>query len=99
MFQLFLFQEAPYLIDSGQGFVGYIPELLRAIKVVMENELGLPFDYEIELVSEGQYGRLDATTGRWSGLMEKLVEGVSDSNTEILYDLHEGFCFAVANEA
>lgn len=65
----------------------------------MENELGLPFDYEIELVSEGQYGRLDATTGRWSGLMEKLVEGVSDSNTKILYDLHEGFCFAVANEA
>ncbi|XP_063956315.1 glutamate receptor 1-like [Lytechinus pictus] len=71
-------EEAPYLIDSGQGFIGYVPELLRNIKIVMENELGLPFDYEIELVGEGEYGRLDATTGRWSGLMEKLVEGYAD---------------------
>ncbi|XP_071488742.1 glutamate receptor 3-like [Diadema antillarum] len=71
-------EEAPYLIDSGQGFIGYIPELLRNIKMVMENELGLDFEYTIELVGEGEYGRLDYTTGRWSGLMEKLVEGYAD---------------------
>lgn len=72
-------QEAPYLIDdSERGFYGYIPTILEKVKRVMEDELGLPFDYQLELVSDGDYGRYDSVENRWSGLMSKLTEGHSD---------------------
>ena len=50
----------------------------------------MEFEYKIELVGEGEYGRLDATTGRWSGLMEKLVEGVGSAVKLDKYEYHLG---------
>lgn len=49
----------------------------------MEEELGLPFDYQLELVSDGDYGRYDSVENRWSGLMAQLTEGVSNPSIKI----------------
>ena len=70
-------QEPPYLIDTGRGFEGFIPEFLKLIKKVMKEEMDQEFDYELELVSEGDYGRFDVVTRKWSGMMGRLVDGVS----------------------
>ena len=62
---------------SGRGFEGFIPEFLELIKKVMKDEMNQEFEYELELVSEGDYGRLDVVTRKWSGMMGRLVDGVS----------------------
>lgn len=73
-------EEPPYLIKgtSGRGFEGFIPEFLELIKKVMKDEMNQEFEYELELVSEGDYGRLDVVTRKWSGMMGRLVDGYAD---------------------
>ena len=44
--------------------------------------MGQEFDYELELVSEGDYGKFDVVTRRWSGMMGKLVDGVRIKTAE-----------------
>ena len=62
--------------DSRVGIQGFIPEFLKHLKKLMEEELGHDFSYELELVSDGDYGRYDIDSHSWSGLMGRLVNGV-----------------------
>ncbi|XP_038068083.1 glutamate receptor 1-like [Patiria miniata] len=72
-------EEPPYLLDDSRvGIQGFIKEFLIHLKRVMEEELGQNFEYELELVSEGDYGRYDIVTNSWSGLMGRLVNGYAD---------------------
>merc|ERR1719193_785723 len=53
-------EEPPYLFDDSRvGLQGFIPVFLKNLKRIMEDELGHVFTYELELASEGDYGRYD----------------------------------------
>ncbi|XP_071794215.1 glutamate receptor 1-like [Asterias amurensis] len=72
-------EEPPYLLDDSRvGIQGFIPEFLKHLKKLMEEELGHDFSYELELVSDGDYGRYDIDSHSWSGLMGRLVNGYAD---------------------
>ena len=84
---LLILQEPPFLFVRGRtrgtrqtnnqfGYEGYIPELLDMIKVVLEEE-GIDFNYKLELMSEGNYGRKDSVSGQWDGMIQELIEDVS----------------------
>ena len=81
-------QEPPFLFERGRtrgtrqaindrGYEGYIPELLVEIKRVLEDDAGIDFKYKLELMSEGNYGRKDAVSGQWDGMIQELIEDVS----------------------
>ncbi|XP_072038081.1 glutamate receptor 1-like isoform X3 [Amphiura filiformis] len=82
-------EEPPFLFVRGRtrgtrqtgfqdfGYEGYIPELLEAIKKVMEDD-GMDFTYKLELMSEGNYGRKDSVSGQWDGMIQELIEDDAD---------------------
>ncbi|XP_071493509.1 glutamate receptor 2-like [Diadema antillarum] len=59
-------------------YIGYIPELLKNIKRVFEEDMGLDFTYRLELLGEGNYGRYDKSTLEWDGMMRDLYDGDAD---------------------
>lgn len=81
-------EEPPFLFERGRtrgtrqaindrGYEGYIPELLVEIKRVLEAER-IDFKYKLELMSEGNYGRKDAVSGQWDGMIQELIEDDAD---------------------
>ncbi|XP_072038079.1 glutamate receptor 1-like isoform X1 [Amphiura filiformis] len=82
-------EEPPFLFVRGQtrgarqtdnqafGYQGFIPDLLEEIKKVMEHD-GMDFTYELELMSEGNYGRRDSVSGQWDGMIQELIEDDAD---------------------
>ncbi|XP_071493508.1 glutamate receptor 2-like [Diadema antillarum] len=66
------------LVDLDSTYIGYIPELLRQIKKVFEEDLDLDFTYRLELLGEGNYGQYDQSTREWDGMMRDLYDGDAD---------------------
>ena len=71
------FQENPFVIfnkeypiKSNEQYTGFLIDLLREI----QNELN--FKYDIHLVEDGQYGDIDPETGRWTGMIQEVIEWV-----------------------
>ena len=92
-------QEPPFIVDESQinrgkrqsddnnnfRYYGYIPELLEMIKVLLE-DAGIDFTYEIEPRGEGDtYGRRDPVSGQWNGMIEDLIEGVSNIRNRLTF--------------
>ena len=87
-YNTFIPQEPPFLFGDRQrhkrqatnnnpfNYQGFIPEMLGMIKVVLE-DAGIDFNYKFELMSEGNYGRKDSTSGQWNGMIQDLIEDVS----------------------
>lgn len=59
-------------LEGNERFEGYIVDLINAIQ---DN---LKFDYELQLVSDGQYGSLNESTMEWNGIMKQLLDGEVD---------------------
>ena len=71
-------QEPPFLfVDEGatgnDRFTGYIPDLLKKIKRKTN------IDYELKLVSDGQYGSLKPNGRDWNGMVGEVLGNVSHS--------------------
>ncbi|XP_041464858.1 glutamate receptor 2-like [Lytechinus variegatus] len=59
-------------------YIGYVPMLLKEIKKVFEEDMGLDFTYRLELLGEGNYGKYDKSTLEWDGMMRDLYDGDAD---------------------
>lgn len=64
--------------ENAEDYQGYSWELLKEVKKVFEEEMGIPFDFQITLMSPGQYGSLDLSTGEWDGMIRELIDGDAD---------------------
>ena len=63
----YFFQNAPYISKLEDGSVeGFIPGLL--------DEMGV--DYEIVSPPDGRYGAYNQSTGKWTGMIGMVVDGV-----------------------
>ncbi|XP_030832321.1 glutamate receptor 2 [Strongylocentrotus purpuratus] len=59
-------------------YIGYVPSLLKELKKVFEEDMGLDFTYRLELLGEGNYGKYDKSTLEWDGMMRDLYDGDAD---------------------
>ncbi|PIK48930.1 putative glutamate receptor 2 [Apostichopus japonicus] len=64
--------------EHEDKYSGMSWELLKKVKEVMEEEMGVEFNYEIELKSRGQYGSLDLSNNEWDGMVRDLMDGDAD---------------------
>lgn len=48
-----------------------------AIDIIQETSKILGFNYTFEVQSDNIYGSLDKRTGRWNGMLGKIIAGVS----------------------
>lgn len=67
-----------YSNEGAERFSGMAWELLKKVKEVFEEEMGIEFEFEIELKSRGQYGSLDLSNNEWDGMVKDLVDGDAD---------------------
>ena len=58
-------------------FYGIVPEILQHIKRIFQDDMGMEFNYRIELVAEGYYGKRNPNTGDWDGMVKELQDSVS----------------------
>ncbi|PIK39600.1 putative glutamate receptor 1 [Apostichopus japonicus] len=63
---------------NDEPYEGYAWELIKDVKKVFEEEMGIDFNFEITLMSRGQYGSLDLSTGEWDGMIRELIDGDAD---------------------
>ncbi|KAJ8026169.1 Glutamate receptor 4 [Holothuria leucospilota] len=64
--------------ESDEPYEGYAWELIKEVKKVFEQEMGVDFNFQITLMSRSQYGYLDLSTGEWDGMMRELIDGDAD---------------------
>ena len=66
-----MLKETSLKLEGNDQFEGFGIELIE--------ELGkkLGFSYSFRLQEDNKYGSLDATTGKWNGMLLEIIEGVS----------------------
>lgn len=65
------------LKDSAQKLTGNDRFEGFGIELIHELSLMLGFNYTFRLQDDGVYGSLDKDTGKWNGMVNELLEGVS----------------------
>lgn len=60
--------------NGNARFEGFIMDLLERIKTHIR---GIDFDYEVELVPDGNYGRKERYSHIWNGMVGEVVRRVS----------------------
>lgn len=60
--------------NGNARFDGFIMELLGKVKTHIR---GIDFDYEVELVPDGAYGRKERYSKIWNGMVGEVVRRVS----------------------
>ncbi|XP_002731595.1 glutamate receptor 3-like [Saccoglossus kowalevskii] len=59
-------------LEDNDRFTGYIADIVKE----MADRLG--YDYELRLVADGNFGRLDIETGTWNGMIGEIIRKESD---------------------
>ncbi len=59
-----------YPHKSNEKYSGFCMDLLKQI----QQELN--FEYDIHLVGDGKYGDINQDTGRWTGMIQEVIEQV-----------------------
>ncbi len=62
-------QEEPYAMSKGSELEGFCIDLLSAVSKKLD------FKYDIKLVKDSRYGKLD-DSGNWNGMIGEVVRGV-----------------------
>lgn len=60
------------LLEGNARYEGYVVDLINRI------QSNLKFKYELEVVPDSQYGKLDAVTKKWDGLVKHLLDRKAD---------------------
>ncbi len=62
-------QEEPYAMSKGSELEGFCIDLLSAVSKKLD------LKYDIKLVKDSRYGKLD-DSGNWNGMIGEVVRGV-----------------------
>lgn len=73
------FQSAPYemlkesseQLEGNNRYEGFGIELIEELAKIND------FNYTFEIQADGVYGSYDKNTGKWNGMMEKVMDGVN----------------------
>ncbi|CAK1555436.1 unnamed protein product [Leptosia nina] len=74
VYRIVTVEQHPFIIIDDQapkGFKGYCIDLIEEIRQIVK------FDYEISLVPDGSYGKMDEN-GNWNGIIKELIEKRAD---------------------
>lgn len=73
-----MFKKSDKPLYGNDRFEGYCIDLLRELSGI------LGFRYEVRLVEDGKYGALDEGTGQWNGMVQELMDHVSQQSAGFL---------------
>ncbi|KAI8421749.1 hypothetical protein MSG28_009715 [Choristoneura fumiferana] len=65
-----MLKESSEKLEGNDRYEGFGIELIEELAIMNE------FNYTFDIQADGVYGSLDKTTGKWSGMMEKVMDGV-----------------------
>lgn len=65
-----MLKESADKLEGNARYEGFGVELIDELSKMNE------FNYTFEIQTDGVYGSLDKTTGKWNGMMEKVMDGV-----------------------
>lgn len=92
-----MLKESSVKLEGNDRYEGFGIELIDELAKTNE------FNYTFEIQADGVYGSYDKNTGKWTGMMEKVMDGVSTTlhvvllNTfyfsTIFVSQHEFVCF------
>lgn len=66
-----MLKESSEQLEGNNRYEGFGIELIDELAKMNE------FNYTFEIQADGVYGSLDKSTGKWNGMMEKIMDGVS----------------------
>ncbi|KAI8421750.1 hypothetical protein MSG28_009715 [Choristoneura fumiferana] len=67
-----MLKESSEKLEGNDRYEGFGIELIEELAIMNE------FNYTFDIQADGVYGSLDKTTGKWSGMMEKVMDGRAD---------------------
>ncbi|XP_063534435.1 glutamate receptor ionotropic, kainate 2-like isoform X1 [Cydia strobilella] len=67
-----MLKESPKKLEGNDRYEGFGIELIDELAKMNE------FNYTFDIQADGVYGSLDKKTGRWNGMMEKVMDGRAD---------------------
>merc|ERR1712142_826332 len=71
--KIFLSLKPDHTSLSGKDkYEGFLLDLVTALA----DKLG--FDFSLEMIGDGRYGRYDSDTGSWSGMIGEVMSGAAD---------------------
>lgn len=65
-----MLKESSEQLEGNNRYEGFGIELIDELAKLNE------FNYTFEIQADGVYGSLDKNTGKWNGMMEKVMDGV-----------------------
>lgn len=69
-----MLRESSKKLDGNDRYEGFGIDIIYELAKMNE------FNYTFELQLDGVYGSLDKKTGKWTGMMEKIMDGVNIFN-------------------
>lgn len=65
-----MLKESSEQLEGNNRYEGFGIELIEELAKINE------FNYTFEIQADGVYGSYDKNTGKWNGMMEKVMDGV-----------------------
>lgn len=65
-----MLKESSVTLEGNQRYEGFGIEIIEELAKMNE------FNYTFEIQADGVYGSYDAKIGKWTGMMEKIMDGV-----------------------
>lgn len=66
-----MLKESPKKLEGNDRYEGFGIEIFEELAKMNE------FNYTFEIQADGVYGSYDSKTGKWTGMMEKIMDGVN----------------------
>lgn len=66
-----MLKESSSKLEGNNRYEGFGIELIEELAKMNE------FNYTFEIQADGVYGAFDNKTGKWTGMMEKIMDGVT----------------------
>lgn len=77
-----MLKESPKKLEGNDRYEGFGIEVIEELAKINE------FNYTFDIQEDGVYGSYNSKTGKWNGMMEKIMDGVTITCL-ILEHIHE----------
>lgn len=66
-----MLKESPKKLEGNDRYEGFGIEIIEELAKMND------FNYTFDIQADGVYGSYDSKTGKWNGMMEKIMDGVN----------------------
>lgn len=76
-----MLKESSKKLEGNDRYEGFGIEIIEELAKMNE------FNYTFDIQTDGVYGSYDAKIGKWTGMMEKIMDGVNNISTHYSHKL------------